>query len=462
MPPPTNPNSNPIAIIGAGIVGLSTALHLLRHQKRVIVIDRVPPGAPQSTSYGNAGVLARCAFIPVLTPEVARKIPHMLIDRNSPLYFRWSYLPRLLPWLLPYLANARRPRVEAIARALAPLVTDSVTEHKALAADTPAARRIQPADYLFAYSNRAAFDADHSIWQLRAHAGFTWQTLNGDEVQEYEPALANSPAGRALRFAVRVAQHAHINSPGDYIAELAAQVMRLGGQIHRAEVMQIRPHAQHLTLLTRAARGDANPANEIPVSQTVIAAGAWSLTRFGKQFGVKIPLQSERGYHLHFRNAKGKGTPTNPLMIAQRKISISPMGEDLRLSGVTEFAGIHAAPRRAPLRMLHRNAREFLPHLFPQSKRKASAQKNPPPPPTEWLGHRPTTADSLPILGASPRDPRVFFACGHQHIGLTAGAKSGRIIAELLCHPDLKKINKKFGVHMENYRADRNGIIRAA
>jgi len=415
-----------VGIIGAGIVGLACALHLQRLGRRVVIIDRAGPAA--GASQGNAGVLACCAMVPVPTPESAREAPRLLASRDGPLFLRLPYLPRLLPWLLPYAANAGRARVEYIARALAPLLTDSVAQHRALAADTAGARRIIPSDYLFVYPDRAAFAAEKFAWDLRADAGFRWETITGDAVREVEPAL--SPAHR---FAVRLGGHASIDSPKDYATDLAAAAQRLGAQIRRAEVAEIRPGAgDGVTIVTRGGAGD------IEVEAAVIAAGAWA-GALGRRFGANVPLESERGYHLHFRAATGG--PKMPVMFAARKAVATPMGGDVRLAGLVEFAGLHAPARAGPPAMLRRAARALLPNLRAQSC-------------DAWLGHRPATTDSLPLLGPSPLHPRVFFACGHQHIGLTAAAKSGRLIARMVC-------GRAVELDMTPYRPDRGRVAPA-
>ena len=420
-------NQKPVGIIGAGIVGIASALHLLRMGRKVIVFDKTGPGAGAST--GNGGILACCAIVPVTTPGVWRQAPRMLFERDGALFLRWAYLPRLLPWLLPYVANARRERAGYIARALAPLVCDSVAEHRLLAADSVAARRIRACDYLFVYRDRAAFDAERFVWGLRAEAGFSWDALEGGAVREVEPAVSPSHG-----YAVRLGNHATIASPGDYVRELAGEVVRLGGEVTRAEVTDLRPRDDGVAVITRG-----GPADGIAVSAAVIASGAWS-GPLGRRFGANVPLESERGYHLHFHHADG--APRTPLMYAQRKVVATPMDGDLRLAGTVEYGGLRAGARAAPLRMLRRTARELLPEMRAESQ-------------SEWLGHRPATTDSLPLLGPSPSNPRVFFACGHHHVGLTAGAKSGRLVAQMVCDCNP-------GVDVSAYRVNRGRVAPGA
>ncbi len=163
-----------IIVAGGGITGVSTAEWLRRDGHDVTLIDRIAPGDPEQTSYGNAGILARCAVVPVPVPGVWKKAPRMLLDPDGPLFLRWSYLPRLLPWLIPFLRNGRRDHVEAIANALMPLVDDTLEQHRALAGGTPAERWINTGDYSFFYPDRKAFQGDAFGFALGKAHGFEW------------------------------------------------------------------------------------------------------------------------------------------------------------------------------------------------------------------------------------------------------------------------------------------------
>ncbi|MEO1264861.1 MAG: FAD-dependent oxidoreductase, partial [Pseudomonadota bacterium] len=192
----------PIVVVGAGIVGVATALYLQRDGLDVTLIDRGAPG--DGTSYGNAGVLASNSIVPVNAPGLWRKAPGMLRDPDGPLSLRWSYLPRLAPWLARYLRNCRPDRVEKTASALAGIVSDSLEEHQALARGTAAEAWIAPSDYVFLYTGRDAYDGDAYGWGLRKAHGYTWDELDGDALGAYDPQL-----GKLGTFAVRCPDHGH-------------------------------------------------------------------------------------------------------------------------------------------------------------------------------------------------------------------------------------------------------------
>ncbi|MEM6305911.1 MAG: FAD-dependent oxidoreductase, partial [Pseudomonadota bacterium] len=176
-----------IVIIGAGIVGVSTAIWLRRAGVEVTLVDRGAPG--QGTSFGNAGVLAACSVAPVTAPGLLRKAPRMLLNPDFPLFLRWGYLPRLLPWLRRYLGHANDTDTRRIAQGLTPIVGDAVEQHEALVAGTDAAPWVTTCDYQFAYADRAAFEADSYTWALRREAGFEPEIIEGEAVRDKEPNL---------------------------------------------------------------------------------------------------------------------------------------------------------------------------------------------------------------------------------------------------------------------------------
>ena len=224
--------SQTIAIIGAGIVGVSTAVWLQREGIDVVLIDRAGPA--EGTSYGNGGVLASCACVPVTVPGLISKAPKMLFDPNQPLFLKWGYLPRLAPWLIRYLRNTNARDTERIAAAIAGVVSDSLSEHQAVAKGTGAEKWIVPSDYLYLYNTRSDFNGDAFGWSLRRKHGFTWDELEGAEFRAYDPAFADH-----LGFAVRMRDHGRIADPGQYVKDLAAHVERQGGRVLKGEVTDI-------------------------------------------------------------------------------------------------------------------------------------------------------------------------------------------------------------------------------
>lgn len=413
------PESASIAVVGAGIVGVSCALHLQRLGASVTLIDRQEPGGVDAASYGNAGALARCSVVPVATPGILRKAPSMLFSADGPLFLRWSYLPRLLPWLVPYLRSSSRKSVEHIARHLAPLLFDSVDEHRALAQGTEAGRWVRSCEYLFLYESRDAFERDAFGWGLRREHGFEWDTLQGDAVREFDPAL--SPK---YEFAVVLKDHGMVADPGNYVSDLAKGFAAAGGVVIRADIKQVATGDGGVVLKT--------DGDDIEADKVIIAAGAWS-HYLAAQLGANVPLESERGYHLELLGASKR--PSVPVMDAARKFVATPMDGALRLAGVVEFGGLEAPASKGPPDLLLRGAKALLPGLEYESKR-------------TWMGHRPAPADSLPVIGPAPASRRVYFAYGHHHVGLTAGPKTGRIVAQHV-------MGLQSNVDLDAYRCDR-------
>ena len=210
-----------IIIIGAGIVGVSTALELQRKGMSVTLIDKTGPA--EGASYGNGGVLASCSVVPVTTPGLIGKAPRMLLDPGQPLFLKWSYLPRLMPWLWKYLKHANAADTKRIARALLPIIGESLGEHQALAKGTGAEKWITPCDYLYVYNDRSHYEKDSFGWQVRRENGFSWTELEGEAFYNYDPAFDKS-----LGFAACLGQHGRITSPGDYVKGIGGIFCKTG------------------------------------------------------------------------------------------------------------------------------------------------------------------------------------------------------------------------------------------
>lgn len=390
-----------VVVIGAGILGMSTAIWLRRAGVAVTVVDRGKPGT--GTSHGNAGVLAACAMVPVTGPGLARKAPGMVLDRDFPLFLRWSYLPKLLPWLRAYMSHANDADTRRIARGLAPIVSDSVEQHKSLCDDIGLGDWVTESDYCFAYQNRAAFDAESYTWSLRKEAGFVPQVIEGQEVRDYEPALGDDITCMAI-----LKHHGYIRSPGGYVQALARAFEEMGGKVIEAEVKDFTFEGDQVTAVQTT-------GGSIACTEVVLATGVWSKPMMRK-LGLNIPLETERGYHIVFEDATGG--PARPVMVASGKFVATPMEQGVRCAGIVEFGGLDAGPSKAPFALLRRQAARAFPHMQATNE-------------IEWLGHRPAPADSLPLIGQI-RDSRVYTAFGHHHIGLTGGPKTGRLVAGLI------------------------------
>lgn len=389
-------------IAGAGIVGISTAIWLRRFcEADVTVIDRLPPG--EGTSHGNAGVLASCSVAPVTAPGLVRKAPRMLLNPDFPLFLRWSYLPKLLPWLVKYLSHANDSETRRIAKALTAIVGDSVEQHKSLVADTEAAQWVRESDYSFAYADRAAFEADAYTWALRRESGFEPEIAEGEQIRLKEPSLSPD-----IGLLASMKDHGYIRDPGGYVKALAALFEGMGGTIVQAEIRDLEISDDRVT-------GLVTSKGQFACDRAILATGVWSKPLMAR-LGLSIPLETERGYHIIFKDAEGG--PSHPVMVASGKFVATPMKAGLRCAGIVEFGGLEAGASKQALALLRRQAKAAFPGLTYSEE-------------IEWLGHRPAPSDSLPLIG-QVRETGIYTAFGHHHIGLTGGPKTGRIVAGLV------------------------------
>jgi len=392
-----------IAVLGAGIVGLCTAEWLRRDGHEVTLIDRVEPGDPAQASFGNAGVLAGSGVVPVPVPGLIAAAPRLLFDPDGPLFLRWGYLPRLLPWLVPYLMAGRRGEVERISRALAALVSDTLDQHRALARGTGAEGYIASVPYTYLYRDREAYEADALGHALRRAAGIEARERDRAALEAADPHL-----GPRYGFGLAFAGSTHLSDPAGHARALFAHYRRHGGGFRRAPIEDLRARSAGLDVI---AGGDA-----LRVDHAVIALGAWS-GRFVRRLGHRPGLETERGYHLMLRGPSHR--PPVPYMLKDSGTVATPMAGGLRLAGLVEFGGLAAGPSPEPTALQRRRARDLYPGLDWQGEE-------------VWMGHRPTTRDSLPFIGESPAARGVWFAFGHQHLGLTAAPKTGRLIADMI------------------------------
>ncbi|MBT6095696.1 MAG: FAD-dependent oxidoreductase [Rhodospirillaceae bacterium] len=408
--PAEQTTSGTVAVIGAGVIGIATALNLLRQGRDVVLVDRLEPG--EGASFGNAGVLASSSIIPVTVPGLMFKVPKMLADPLGPVYLRWSYLPRMMPWLFKYLRHCTEDSVRHIARHMAPMTADSLDEHQRLAQGTAAAERITTIPYSFVYKERANFESDPLAWGLREEHGIPWDITEGDAVHEQEPALA--PQYKCLVNLRH--QHGTIDHPGDYIKDLAKAFTAGGGRIETAAVTGFERADGRIT-------GVITDTGTINAETVVVAAGAWS-ARLLKSLGINVPMETERGYHVEL--AKPSIKPNGALMVADGKFVATPMGDELRLAGLVEFGGLDAGPSKAPINTLLKRAEIVFPGIAYESH-------------TEWQGHRPAVSDSLPVMGPVDGHPGLVLAFGHHHVGLTCGPRTGRLIADMVMGKQLNQ-----------------------
>ncbi|MGH7156113.1 MAG: NAD(P)/FAD-dependent oxidoreductase [Acetobacteraceae bacterium] len=398
-----------VVVIGAGIIGAASAMELLRDGHTVTILEPGEPGGEQAASYGNGCWLSPSSVVPMSAPGIWRKVPGWVADPLGPLTIRWRYLPRMLPWLWRFLrSGSTEAKVAATARALRPLVENAPERHRQLAEEAGVGDLIKQQGQLYVFPDRAAFDADALAWRTRRDNGVHWIELNEDELRQREPAL-----DRRYTFAVLVEDGGHCLNPGAYVAALSASAVAHGAELRREPATGFRIENGRLRAVTTA-------SGEIACDKAVIAAGARSKA-LAAAAGDDVPLETERGYHAVIEHPESG--PRHPIMPSDGKMSITMMAQGLRIAGQVELAGLDAAPnwRRAEI------LRDFALRMWPGLPRDLPADRV-----KLWMGHRPSLPDSLPCIGPASACADVVHAYGHGHIGLAAGALTGRLVADLV------------------------------
>ncbi|MGL5115443.1 MAG: NAD(P)/FAD-dependent oxidoreductase [Beijerinckiaceae bacterium] len=400
-------NGRHVVIIGAGIVGVCTALELLRDGWRVTLLDPAPPGGPQGASFGNGAWISPASIVPMSMPGLWRKIPGFLTDPLGPLSIRWSSLAVHSPWLIRFvMAGATVAKVEATAKALNALLADAPARHAALASEAGVGDLIQRTGLLYVWPDRAGFLAEALAWRLRRDNDVVWEERDRAALACQAPMLA-----ARYTFGVFLPAGAHCTDPGRYVAALAAEAVRQGASVVSAAATGFHIKDDRLASVTVA-------SGEIPCDRAVIAAGIASAALAG-QVGDRIPLASERGYHVEI--AEPEATPAIPVMPADGKMANTLVAGRLRAAGQVELATPDAPPDWRRAEVLLKHLKSAWPALPPDIVSERV---------TRWMGHRPSTPDGLPVIGPSRRSVDVIHAFGHGHVGLAAGPISGRLAAD--------------------------------
>lgn len=391
-----------VIVLGAGIVGVSTAVHLARRGRQVVLVDRRAPG--EETSYGNSGVIGRSGITPMAFPRSAAAFGKVVRQRYPGARYHLSALPGLAPWLFAYFRASEPSRMMASAERLGPITAASVEEHRRLAELSGAEHLYRDTGWMKLYRTEAGFAAATRQLELARAHGVNMIAMSAAETIAAEPHLRSVFAGATLWTDLR-----SVSDPGGVVKSAAGVLPRLDARFAIADARSLRATGDGWTV--------DNRDGPITAREAVVALGPWSADVL-RPLGYRIPLAVKRGYHMHYA-AEGNATLSRPVLDEERGYVITPMEKGIRLTTGTEFAGRDAPKSPVQLDIAENDARQ----LFPLAGRREVEP---------WMGSRPCLPDMLPVIGPAPRHEGLWLAFGHQHNGFTLGPPTGRLLAELM------------------------------
>lgn len=412
-----------VTVIGAGIVGVCAGLALLRDGHDVTIVERDGPG--ENCSFGNAGIIcSRDSSLPMPSPGIIRDVPKMLLDPEGALVIRWRYLLNIMPWLIGFLRSATPERQMAGARAMYALLHGTPQAYdRIVAPGSQAGGLIRKNGYMTVYETDAGFDGDTRERRILAELGCPLEELGPDEIRQMEPSLTHD-----LKHATYYPDSYSTTDPYRLTRLLADDFVAEGGRIALAEVTGLRHGSGRVTELETT-------TGSMKVENLVVAAGAWS-HRVAKMMGLRVLLDTERGYHTVFHGVQtGLG---RAIIHAEGHYGLNQLDSGVRFGGTVELAGVEAAPNYRRADIIVERGRHILRGFDPSQATEV----------TRWMGRRPTMPDYLPTLGTAPGFSNTWFDFGHQHLGLSMAARCGFVVADLVAGRDP-------GLDLTAFRADR-------
>ncbi len=393
-----------IVVLGAGMVGVGAALHLQKRGRNVMLVDK-HAAAGEETSYGNAGIIESASVFPYMFPRDIRQILRYAANRAPEVRYSVTDLPTFLPWLIRYYFASAPDRALRGAMAVLPLIRQSLVEHEALVAEAGPADLLRRTGWIKIF--RSAATLDRALRDLaRAQAyGVEGEVLDHNAITQREPNLSGDFAG-----AIHFPAPGFVPDPGGLAKAYATLFRRKGGRFLSGD-------ARTLQQTSDGRWRVATEEGPLTAREAVVALGPWSDLVFA-QLGYSIPFAVKRGYHLHLA-ARGNAVLNHPVLDSDQGFLLAPMNRGIRLTTGVEFARRDAPPNPAQVELALPKARALFPLGEP-----VDAQP--------WKGARPCLPDMLPIIGAAPRHPGLWFDFGHQHHGLTLGPVSGRLLAEMM------------------------------
>ena len=406
--PDPPPGRGRAIIIGAGIVGVSCGWYLREAGYDVTLIDEREPG--QGTSFGNGSVIALDSIHPTQYPGVLWDVPKMLMDPDGYLMIRWRYLPQLAPWLVRFVLASRPKTWERARDAIATLNAQSLDAYRPLLKAPGAEALLQRRGWLRLFMTREGWRKAQRTAAAMQGYGLNAALVGPEEIRQIEPAVTGDAVG-----AIHNSDVAHLGDPALFTARVADDLVRHGGELIKARAVGFDLGEGGPTAVRLDGGGTVPIARD---DRIVIAAGAWSKP-LAAVLGHKVPLESERGYHLMIPDAQA--LTRMPVISGDWGFVCTPLEHGMCIAGTVELATRDAPPNFSRLRPMLARAERMLPGLADFKPEEES----------RWMGCRPSLPDSLPVISACPKYPNVFFAFGHQHLGVTLGPVTGRMIAAL-------------------------------
>ena len=389
-----------IGIIGCGIQGVSNALFLQKKGFNVTIFDRDEPGSP-AASYGNAGHFSPYASVPINRPDILSDVPAMLLSSTGPLALKWNYIPKMIPWFLQFIRNCTTKKMMHTAKNMHQILDLALPAYDELFDEIDISGLVEKKGILYIWNNQNLKSRDLEI-KIRNELGVDQQVVTPKEIHDLEPNIKPIYHGGVYY------QHGrHARNPKKILLKLFDLFLKKGGRFLKMNVKNINFNADKPIINT--------DTQNFFFDKLVITCGAFS-KKFTDDFNEKIPLDTERGYHVHFKDCDH--LLSRPVIFQNRGFGITPMEQGLRVVGTVEFGGLDNPLSKPRVKNLINNAKYLLGDL-PEHE-------------DEWLGFRPSLPDFLPVMGPSKNYKNIFYCFGHHHLGWTLGPISGKIISGMI------------------------------
>ena len=389
-----------IGIVGAGIQGICNALFLQKKGFNVTIFDRDEPGSPVA-SYGNAGHFSPYASVPINRPDVLTDIPAMLLSSTGPLALKWSYVPKMIPWFLQFIRNCSTKKMMYTAKNMHQILDLALPAYDELFDEIDLEGLVEKKGILYIWNNKNLKSRELEI-NIRNKLGVEQQVVTPKEIHDLEPNIKPFYHG-----GVYYRHGRHARNPKKILLKLFELFIKKGGKFLKLNIKDIQFNGEKPILKSEA--------QSFNFDKVVVACGAFS-KKLTDKLDEKIPLDTERGYHVHFKGCDH--LLSRPVIFSNRGFGITPMEQGLRVVGTVEFGGLDNPISKARIKNLINNAKYMLDGL-PKHE-------------DEWLGFRPSLPDFLPVIGPSKNHKNIFYSFGHHHLGWTLGPISGKIVSGMI------------------------------